>query len=153
MSNQSELNRTKAQIDAAMRQIKRQWNAVASNVAQEAGKNLVTGGAYSPGTPRDTGFAQSAWQAMINGSVLSGRNKQKAVLGSRSQGVKGVSYQPAVLLLGNVKAGDRVSFSNYASYIELLEYGSSNQAPNGMIGLTAAAMPLIVAAEIAKVFK
>jgi hypothetical protein len=68
--------------------------------------NLTVGGAYSPGTPVDTGEALSGWERVRRGSVE--------------------------------------TFTNSTPYIRPLEYGHSQQAPQGFVRLTALHWPEIV---------
>jgi len=65
-------------------------------------------------TPVDTGFARAAWWQSV-GSVGSGN-------------------APPV----GFTTADSVFFANNAQYIERLEYGHSQQAPQGMVRITLA---------------
>ena len=69
-------------------------------------------------TPVDTGFARNHWFTSVN----------TATLGDSSN-----SQAQAVQALAGVKIGDVIYLSNNAAYIRRLEYGWSQQAPNGMV--------------------
>jgi hypothetical protein len=79
-------------------------------------------------TPVDTGFARANWFPTLNGQIAAGGGG--AVVAS-------VSYSSA-------KIGDRLGLVNNTEYIKALEYGSSQQAPQGMVRVTARQWPQIV---------
>ena len=86
----------------------------------------------SPGTPVATGFARGSWWASINGVSAGEGSVNRDALSEMS------------LVIANAKAGDTVYLFNNAVYIEKLEYGHSNQAPNGFVRITlAAAQPIL----------
>lgn len=83
-------------------------------------------------TPRDTGFAASQWQPSINGSLIGDANT-------------------VTLAATQVKAGDTFALTNNVAYIRQLEYGHSQQAPNGMVRVTLAEAPQIAQAVLTQV--
>lgn len=60
------------------------------------------------------------------------------------------SIGPLRVKLGSFKMGEVVYFTNNMPYANLLEYGLSDQAPGGMVRLSARRWPDIVADEIRK---
>lgn len=80
--------------------------------------NVIGGGSYGPGTPVDTGFARASWRI--------GLNRPGAALGSARP-------NQIVTSLAGARAGDKLILSNNTKYIRRLEYGHSQQAPQGMV--------------------
>lgn len=74
------------------------------------------------GTPVDTGFARASWWKAVG------------VLGEHpsppTKGFGGALQQP---LKGQVRLASSVFLANNTEYIERLEYGHSQQAPQGMV--------------------
>lgn len=95
--------------------------------------------------PVDTGFARSS----IRGSL-----EAMPQIDPNGRGQAGVTYKPdmtsIILLINSVKAGQTIYIGWTANYVPFLEYGYSNQAPNGFIGITELEWPNIVASEIEK---
>ena len=83
-------------------------------------------------TPVDTGFARASWYALVNQS--DGAHPAQPV---KTQGKNSVSDNNAgTVELLKAKWGDRVTIANNAEYIQRLEEGSSQQAPQGMVVTT-----------------
>lgn len=80
-------------------------------------------------TPVDTGFARAGWYATVNGVA---------------QGETFASFE-----FQKAELGDRIGLASNVEYIRPLEYGHSEQAPLGMVRVTAALWPSIVG-DIAK---
>lgn len=79
-------------------------------------------------TPVLTGFARSAWWQNV-GAVGTG-NIPKQGMGA---------YSAPILSPLQIKSlADKVFLANGAEYIELLEFGRSNKAPQGMVRVTLA---------------
>ena len=97
---------------------------------------IHSGGRYSPGTPVDTGFARASWYAGVGGP---GSARGLAEPTARSPGLLASEAAAALADLDEVslhaKAGDVVELANDARYIGVLENGSSQQAPQGMVRL------------------
>ncbi len=85
-------------------------------------------------TPVDTGFARSQWQPSINGSMMGDANT-------------------ITLSAAQMKAGDTFAMTNNVAYIRALEWGSSLQAPNGMVRITLAEAPAIAQQVLTQVTK
>lgn len=81
------------------------------------------------GTPVDTGFARSQWQPAING-----RDTGNAATAS--------------LAAAQLQWGDNFAMTNNCAYIRRLEYGWSQQAPNGWVRNTINDLPILVAAAL-----
>jgi hypothetical protein len=72
-----------------------------------------------------------------------------------AHGAPGQSYTAAdwsqiFLLINSVKSGQTIYVGWTANYVIYLEWGHSQQAPNGFIGITALEWNEIVAGEIEK---
>lgn len=83
-------------------------------------------------TPVDTGRARGNWQISVgqdNTGEVSRDDK-------RPQGSKPSFLSEEASKLSACKGDDTIYISNNLPYIKNLEYGSSKQAPNGMVGLT-----------------
>ena len=83
-------------------------------------------------TPVDTGRARGNWQSSLNTPSL-------------QIDPTGEGYQATI---ASVKLGDSVFFINNLPYIEELEDGSSDQAPAGMVKVTAAEYESIASREL-----
>lgn len=92
-------------------------------------------------SPVDKGTFKNNWFTEINGI------SSKTTDGVDKSGQ--ARLDDAVSNCMKIKAGDYISFVNSLPYAIPLEYGHSEQAPNGMIRLTAAEWPSIVA-EVVK---
>jgi len=77
-------------------------------------------------TPADTGRARGNWQA----SVGRGASGEVSVSGVRSGEARAISDVDQTV---SVAVGDLYYLTNNLPYIERLEYGYSQQAPNGMV--------------------
>ena len=86
-------------------------------------------------TPVDTGRARSNWMTAVN-SVPSDTIKLSANL-SREQAAA-ESINRGVSIIDEAKPFSSVSIANNLPYIGVLEYGGSNQAPEGMVRTTLA---------------
>jgi hypothetical protein len=95
--------------------------------------------------PVDTGFAR----ASIRGSF-----EAMPEIDPNAAGIPGQSYDfdmsSIVLLINSAQPGQTIYIGWTANYVPYLEYGHSQQAPNGFIGITALEWPQIVAGEIEK---
>lgn len=95
-------------------------------------QNIIVGGAYSPGTPVDTGYARASWYVAIN--VETGSQQ---VVGLTSKGQEALDN--ITLQLMGVKTGDVIYLLSNTVYMQRLEFGWSQQAPSGMVRMTMAA--------------
>jgi hypothetical protein len=91
--------------------------------------------------PVDKGVFKNSFFTEING--ITTRTTDKADKSGQR------SLDEAVDKSLRIKAGDSISFVSLSPYAVPLEYGHSEQAPNGMIRLTAAEWPSIVS-EVAR---
>lgn len=97
-------------------------------VAEVADQGLVTPGQWGPGTPIDYSFARRSWRFGIDRPVAG------PVMPEREGDIG-----PAPLDLGKVTDLNLASAAYLTSdcaYMGELEYGHSQQAPNGMIRTT-----------------
>lgn len=88
-------------------------------------------------SPVDKGTFKNNWFTEINNTSSKTTDKQDASGGDRLAEVKSKSLK--------INFGDSISFVNNLPYNIKLEYGYSEQAPQGMVRITAAEWPLIVA--------
>lgn len=90
-------------------------------------------------TPRDTGRAANNWNVAI-GAIDRGNDRPEDLSG-RGAMAEGLTK------IGDFGPGKQLYNTNSVSYIKALEDGSSQQAPGGMVKLTAAEIrPIVVKA-------
>lgn len=94
--------------------------------------------------PIDTGFAKASVRASLS--------KMPSVTGETPQEGKRYSYDSSgiTLVIKNAKLGDVIYIGWTANYAIFLEYGHSQQAPTGFLGVTALEWPRIVSEQSAK---
>jgi len=103
-------------------------------VAQHLANEIHSGGRYSPGTPIDTGFARSNWDAAIGGLP--------AGSSAGSPGAALARMEESALAL---QVGETWFMGNSAPYIGRLEFDAwSQQAPDGFVRPAARAIQQIV---------
>ena len=90
-------------------------------------------------TPVDTGRLRANWQVDLNRPAIGEVNgtPQQAVNKGRSE-------------IGRAKASDSIYITNNLPYAQVIEEGSSKQAPQGMVGITVRMYRRIVAAQARK---
>lgn len=93
-------------------------------------------------TPVDTGMARAGWSAAIDGTGGSSGSLDPS---------GGETVARVTLVAAQVRAGDRFTMQNNVSYIRMLEYGWSQQSPNGMVGITVTEAPQIAQQVLAYV--
>lgn len=115
------------------------------HVCLRAAENIIVGGKYSPGTPVDTGFARNSWTVGINDPNVA--RQAAARQDAEDADVEVNSLDEAQLRILGAKAtnGDVVYLVSNAVYMRALEFGHSQQAPNGMVRLTMANIDRIAA--------
>ena len=79
------------------------------------------------GTPVDTGHAKGNWQIGINSAPTNEL--------SRNDPTGSETLQECMSEITKAKSGDIIVLTNNVPYIQELEYGHSNQAPNGMVSV------------------
>ena len=85
-------------------------------------------------TPVDTGRARGNWQISV-GTDSTGKLDRDD---KKAKGSKPSFLSDEASKLGGCKGDETIYISNNLPYIKNLEYGSSKQAPNGMVGITMA---------------
>lgn len=95
--------------------------------------------------PVDTGFAR----ASIRGSLESMPPINQEFRGNPNQNYT-FDMTSIVLLINSAQPGQTIYIGWTANYIQHLEWGHSDQAPNGFIGITELEWPEIVAGQIQK---
>lgn len=103
--------------------------------------NIVVGGNYSPGTPRDTGYAANSWVVGLNGI---GAFRQPSERPSGDKGPVALDSVDDLQQVLTARLEDVVHLSSNAAYMGALEDGHSSQAPTGMVWLAIHAGPQIV---------
>lgn len=128
-----------AQIDAWTKQTSQRMMAVYKGSVQE----LVS--RAQSRIPVDTGFARASIRASLESMPSIVLDASRNPDGSYS-----VDLSQIVLTINSVQPGQTIYIGWTANYVQFLEWGRSNQAPNGFIGITALEWPQIVAGEIEK---
>ena len=95
--------------------------------------------------PVDTGFAR----ASLRGSLEAMPQIDPDFHGNADQ-TYNFDFSNIVLLINSAQPGQTIYLGWTASYVQQLEYGHSQQAPNGFIGITELEWPSIVQGEIEK---
>lgn len=89
--------------------------------------------------PVDTGYARSSIVASLDAMPE---------INPGSRGVKGAAYSydgsDVVVTIAGATISDTIYVGYTASYVQYLEYGHSNQAPTGFVGISAMEWPKIV---------
>lgn len=83
-------------------------------------------------TPVDTGIARASWQVSINTERQSMVDIERTYTPDQATQIVRRKYYKT----SRLKPGDQVLIYNNIPYIVYLEYGSSDQAPNGMLRVT-----------------
>lgn len=125
-----------ATLDRWQREIPERMQLLVQGAAQTLANEISVGGRHSPGTPVDTGFARSNWQAGVNRLPPAG-----TVAGQVAGAIQ------------TMQLGDTLILANHAPYIARLEFGfqgadrlgrTFHQAGRGFIRLALAAWQAIV---------
>ncbi len=95
--------------------------------------------------PVDTGFARASARA----SLESMPPIDPAAHGKADQSYS-FDYGTIVLIINEAELGQTIYIGWTANYVQYLEWGHSQQAPNGFIGVSVLEWPQIVASEIEK---
>jgi len=97
-------------------------------------------------TPVDTGRAKGNWQCTIGSAAMSEITRND---GSKKDSLSGsIAYEEVIKTVP--PAGNVVWLANNVPYIRKLEYGSSNQAPGGMVRVSMDRFGAIFAENAAK---
>lgn len=132
-----------AKLDRSTKLFDTQMAKVLQRVAFDAAENIIVGGPYADGTPVDTGFARASWYVSLND--LSGKASEGAAGSKVTHDKSGRStMQMGFHAVGAAKIGDTIWILNNVPYIINLEYGSSKQAPYGMVRLVLSAGQMIL---------
>ena len=110
---------------------------------------MATSGTVLEWSPVDEGLFRNNWFSGLN----SPNSKTTEKLSNYGQGIiAGPRYTEALHLSTKYNVGDTLYFTNTLPYARRLEYGHSNQAPNGMVRIATAQWPHAVA-KIARKIK
>lgn len=128
-----------AQLDQWAKQSKERMMAVFKGSAQEFVSRAQAR------IPVDTGFARASVRASL---------EEMPLINELAHGDKNKNYSfdlsQIVLTINAAKPGQTIYVGWTANYVIFLEWGHSDQAPNGFLGVTALEWPQIVAGEIEK---
>ena len=105
--------------------------------AQDVAENVKVGGAHSPGTPVDTGFARNSWHASLDGTTPPATG----------------TAPDMALVIASADLSHTITIGNNTEYLGYLEDGSTTpKAPfvSGWIAQTVQAWPTIVALASAR---
>lgn len=94
-------------------------------------------------TPLDTGFARGNWQSNIGSPIKSEITRFDREAGFAPTGGDGIALREAIEVAAKDIEND-FYVTNNAEYIMNLEFGGSDQAPNGMVRITVADFQNIV---------
>jgi len=95
-------------------------------------------------TPVDTGRARANWNVAIDRIDRSVDEESFDKSGQRA-------IQEGSTTVAGFRPGQRLFLTNSLPYVPALERGSSRQAPNGMVAVTAAEMRALVARALASI--
>ena len=102
---------------------------------------VATSGIALEFSPVDEGLFRNNWFSGLNQPSTQTTEK----LSNYGQGIiAGPRYTEALHLSTKYKVGDKLFFTNSLPYARRLEYGHSQQAPNGMVRIAAAQWQHIV---------
>ncbi len=105
------------------------------------------GSMAAEGVPVDTGFARASVQASLSAMPQ---------IDPGAKGSKGSSYDASgsfaemSLTINNATLSDTIYIGWTANYIQYLEWGHSQQAPAGFVGIAASQWPVIVQRVVAE---
>lgn len=128
-----------AQLQAFGELVQQEADEVFQIVATEVGQSVINL------TPVDTGRALSNWNAGINSPDDVYRETEDPMDSKTSARLASE--------LKGLKFGDTAYITNATPHVPFLEYGSSKQAPNGMIRITLARFNNIVQDAVSRVVK
>lgn len=128
-----------AQLQAFGDLVQEEADQVFRIVATEVGQSVINL------TPVDTGRALSNWNAGINAPDDVYRETEDPLDSKTSARLAGE--------FKSLKFGDTAYITNATPHVPFLEYGSSKQAPNGMIRITLARFNNIVQDAVSRVAK
>ncbi len=120
---------------------------VLRSAAQDVAENVSVGGAFSQGTPVDTGFARSNWAATLGAPDTTPLSNTAGV-------TVDAAGDAMALVIASADIPDTITLYNNTEYLPYLEDGSTQpKAPfaSGWIATTAAAWPQLVSAAVARV--
>lgn len=112
------------------------------NLGFAAAEALIVGNKYSPGTPVDTGFARNSWAVGLNAEPDFPQAPAPPT-DTKGEPVSVSSPETTHAVIAEATAQDLVFIESNCVYMEALEFGHSGQAPQGMVRLTAQALPQI----------
>ncbi len=140
-------------VDEWARESEDRVRRVLRSASQDVAENVSVGGAYSPGSPVDTGFLRSQWVAAI-GAGSAGIVTQPAGLTEGQLAGEGQDAADAMnVVCASADLPDTITLQNGTEYIAYLESGSTapKSGVSGWIAMTVQAWPQIVAAATARV--
>ena len=124
--------------DSAKQKIRASGNKLVRALALEGVRRIVMR------TPVDKGHARANWNVAV------GQPDRSITEGNDAGGGSTVSRGTQVVL-GDFQAGQRLFITNAVDYVDELENGSSRQAPEGMVRVTAEELRPMTTQIIAKI--
>ncbi len=143
-----------AVVDAWARESEDRIRAVLRSAAQDVAENVSVGGAYSPGSPVDTGFLRSQWVATLGTADEVVVSQPPALVSGQLEAEGQTAADDMNVVCASADLADTITLQNGTEYIAFLESGATPpKAPavSGWIAMTVAAWPQIVAAATARV--
>lgn len=136
-------------VDAWARETEHRLRSVLRESAQDVAEAVSVGNQYGPGSPRDTGFLLSSWDATLGtppSTPLKAPKGATAGQFSRSDSM--------ALVISSADLGDTITVYNNTQYLPYLEDGSTTPKSPHVSGWIAQAVhqwPTIVAQAVARV--
>ncbi len=143
-----------AVVDAWARETPDRLRDVLRSAAQDVAENVSVGGAFSPGSPVDTGFLRSQWTATLGEDVGTVVSAPAGLVTGQLAAEGQAAANEMNLVCASADLADVITLQNGTEYIAFLESGATPpEAPaiSGWITMAAAAWPQIVAQANARV--
>lgn len=134
--------RFRASLAAWRPKLQGRLDAVVRRIVMTVAHEVIIGGTYGPGTPIRTGFARASWYVSVGSpsretpAPEADENAGPGAYGDGSDAFSDINSSLSEVHAG----GPTVYLLNDASYIRSLEYGSSLQAPAGMVRVVLSAI-------------
>jgi hypothetical protein len=143
-----------AVVDRWARETEDRLRRVLRAAGQDVAENVSVGGAHSPGTPVDTGFARSMWVAELGDVAITPEPTPEGLEPGALTGEASAAASEMNLVIASADIRDVITIGNRTEYLPYLEDGSTvPRAPfvSGWIAQTVAAWPAIVSDAVRRV--
>lgn len=128
----------RADLSRLQELVKTRSRDLVQGVARATANEMMTGGKHSPGTPIDTGFHRSHWDAAI------GKLPEGGSMGGKLDPDPTAAELRVDAVIEQMQPGDQLLITNNGPGIRPLEFsGHSKQAPDGFVRPAAEAIQAI----------